>query len=129
MTNTTNERPDPAEVAAKQLYENTCRLCKYGLKPKDSAAAIIREALAKQTKELEQLRESVGSLRKTADGTYIVPYMTVWVIHRGEPLAVEVESVGYSIDLKNNPWGSGTVAPHEWFFSTRAAAEAAREEQ
>ena len=35
-----------------------------------------------------------------------------------------VEIVGYSIDLAPNPWGSGTLAPHEWFYSTREAAEA-----
>lgn len=63
---------------------------------------------------------------KTVDGVPITPRMTVWVIFKGKPLAVVVESVGYSIDLENNPWGSGTVAPHEWFYSTRQAAEAAK---
>ncbi len=76
-------------------------------------------------KEIKRLQAIVDKLSTTVDGVPITPRMTLWVIYNGEPLAVVVEAVGYSIDLEDNPWGSGTVAPHEWFYSTREAAEAA----
>ncbi len=86
-------------------------------------AETAEEEATMQAAELERL---TAPLRTTVDGVFIVPLMEVWVIYQGKPLAVVVASVGYSIDLMaDNPWGTGTVAPHEWFYSTREAAEAA----
>ena len=83
------------------------------------------EHVGKLEAEIERL---TAPLSTTVDGVFIVPLMEVWVIYQGKPLAVAVASVGYSINLMaDNPWGTGTVAPHEWFYSTRQAAEAAKE--
>lgn len=68
----------------------------------------------------------IEKLPMTADSVPIVPRIKVWVLHNGKPLEVQVASIGRSVDLEDNPWGSGTMDPERWFYSTQEAAEAAR---
>jgi butyrate kinase len=80
------------------------------------------DGINKLKAEIESLRKIVDMLPKTADGVPIHPGMKVYVQHHGAPLAVVVETTGRNVELVNNPWGSGTMSPERYFYSTPEGA-------
>lgn len=75
---------------------------------------------------IERLRAIVDKLPKTADGVSITPGMTIWLnTRKSESKGIDVSSVGTGFcELKDKPRG----CYHDKFYSSKQAAEAAKEE-
>lgn len=86
-----------------------------------------REYISDLEEEIEQLEAIVDKLPKTADGVPVTPGMTIWFnTRKSEAKGFIVASVGTGFcELKDKPRG----CYHDKFYSSKQAAEAARERQ
>lgn len=85
--------------------------------------------VAEQAAELERLRAVVDRLPKTADGVPVTPGMEVWKhLKNGKAVSLgTIESI-HHYDATTSRWPYRDQAnPYELIYSTREAAEAAKE--